>query len=101
MIPKDFEWRSGRVLFWDMMNINNSEPLHAQLNQLKEDLVQVEFPNETILDIGWYPEFSPEGSFVLTVIRKKNWEEPLFTRKCSDISDLRLCIEQGIVIAEL
>jgi hypothetical protein len=35
---------------------------------LREDLIQIEFGNGVVLDVGWYPEFSSDGAFGLVVI---------------------------------
>ncbi len=54
MLVTDFNWRSGRVSFWDMSRLDVSQPLIDQLAELKEDLAQVEFANGIALDVGWY-----------------------------------------------
>ena len=38
------------------------------------------------LDLGWYPEGDPNGSFTLYAILNENWESPLltFSSRCKD-----------------
>jgi hypothetical protein len=39
-------------------------PLAEQVSDLKEDLAQVEYPAGVLLDVGWYPELSLDGTFM-------------------------------------
>lgn len=47
-----------------------------------QDLMQIESPS-TLIDVGWYPEADPSGSFALTVLRHESnssdwdWGEPV------------------------
>jgi len=35
----------------------------------------------TWFDIGWYPDFNPNGKFMLLVIKNYDWHRPLFKRR--------------------
>jgi len=102
MKPKDFELTDGKVVYWDMLDLDFAKELKEQLDELKEDLAQVTFKNgEIILDIGWYPEFSRNGVFVVSVIQNENWEEPLFQGRCKNLEKLKLVVQQGVFIARV
>lgn len=89
-------WHSGSVVYWDMDQVNEEQPPQHQSEQLKEDLVQIEYPNGVLLDIGWYPSFDPSGEFIVSVIRNGNWELPLFRAAAKDFQSLRQQIINGI-----
>ena len=56
------DFKSGTIKFLD-----NSE-------YLKEDLLQVEYPNGFIIDVGWYGE---KNGFIVNVIKDSDWENPV------------------------
>lgn len=65
--------------------------LENQLHELKEDLLQVSYPdnheNTYILDIGWYPEFNLNGNFKLVLVRNFEQDTPVIMR-ASDFQDI-------------
>ena len=77
MKKSQFEWRTGIVEFWDLDELDMDVPPCDQAGHLKEDLVQVEFPNGRILDVGWFPSFQAEGAFSISVIKGGDWENPI------------------------
>jgi len=99
MAPDDFEWGGGEVVYWALGGLDPTRPLHEQLDEFKEDLVQVRFSSNTLLDVGWYPEFSGAGAFVVTVVRDEDWDEPLYSQEGTSISALRLAIAEGVRVA--
>lgn len=99
MAPEDIDWGSGQVIYWALDRVDPAIALSKQLGELKENLAQVQFAQETLLDVGWYPEFAAEGSFVVTVVQDGNWDEPLFTEEASTIEALRAAIERGVSLA--
>jgi hypothetical protein len=100
MKATEFDWRSGQVAYWSLDEIDPSVPLTQQLSELKEDLCQIVFEENTILDIGWYPEFSSEGRFVVHVIRGGEWNDPLATFECRTVRDLESVVHEAVSIAE-
>lgn len=99
MESQDFHWKGGNVSHWDLGLINDVEPLSVEGGVLKEDLAQIEYPNGNILDIGWYPEFSVSGAFVISVVQNGDWEGPIFQAKCNAMAELAQTIREAIEIA--
>ena len=66
---------------------------HEQLWEFKEDLLQFKYEEKRTLDLGWYPEFKPEGRYKLMLIdsaskEQPDWEKPIYvfeSRKTKDI----------------
>lgn len=96
MVPEDFNFGEGQIVYWDFYDIDPKTSILKQLNFLKEDLIQVRFKKNIILDVGWYKEFSANGAFTVTVLRNENWDEPLYKQKAKTISALCLAIEEGV-----
>ena len=49
---------SGKIVFLDEMQ--------------KEDMLQVEYPNQFLLDMGWY-----QNKYIIQVIQNDDWEHPI------------------------
>lgn len=67
------------------------------IDDLKEDLIQIEYDDGYIIDVGWYPEFDPMGNFKLVLIKDYDWENALFYTEFNTVealnSNLRQCIQ--------
>ncbi len=72
MLASDFDWRSGRVVFWDL-----------DATARKEDLAQIEFPYDVTLDVGWYGD-----AFVIVVVYASDWESPALRRRVESLATL-------------
>ncbi len=91
---RSIDWGEGKVVLDDLgLEFLEKAPDYSVL---KEDLLQVQYPNDIILDIGWYPEFSPSGSFHIQVIADVDWENPIFHKKCKTIPGLHKAVLMAI-----
>lgn len=66
-------------------NINENISLEEQTDLLMEDLIQIIYDNNYIIDIGWYPEFDKNGHFLVCVIKDFQWDRPIFKKCCEDL----------------
>lgn len=71
-------------------------PLNKQIDILKEDMLQVEFPDGYILDVGWRPSFDVNGSFYIYLIKDFDWESHIYSGIAKDIYSLEVEIIQAI-----
>jgi hypothetical protein len=107
MNQSEIDWRSGRVLNWDIDDLDLNESIDSQIDLLKEDLAQVEFGRDIILNLAWFPEFNPGGQFVLCVMKiedrrnpkGEDWENPILEIKFRDMSQFILNLNQAIETA--
>lgn len=99
MQPSEFDWHSGKIVYWDLGHITSDKPIELLYDELKEDLAQIEFGAATLLDVGWYPESSSEGRFVVSIVRNQEWEEPILRLESKDILGLYTAIRSGIEVA--
>ena len=86
------DFSPGQVVY-EEFHLTDSKEWAEQLDDLNEDLLQVEFPGNVILDIGWYPMGDPKGQFKVKVIRDFDWEQPIFYAKVSTLGVLRSVVE--------
>lgn len=77
----------GKVKY-DEMNINFDIPFECQHENLTEDLVQVEYDDGLLLDIGWYPEGDPDGEIAVLVVQNYDWDNPVYEERCNDLPSL-------------
>lgn len=100
MEPTHFNLRSGKVRFWVLDRLDDSKPLTSNLQELTEDLVQVSFGAQVLLDVGWYPECSASGSFVVAVVENGDWDAPIFRAEAATLAELVGAVESGARVAE-
>ena len=86
----------GVVRLNDLNEIEESTGLVGNIEALKEDLLQVVYFGQIILDVGFYPEFDLLGEFVVLVIKDEDWSAPVLTIKSRNLSHL----EPIIMLAE-
>ena len=95
----EVDFKSGKITF-SAPFVDVSSPYTEQLEVLSEDLIQVTYGENCILDVGWYPECDENGSLVIQVIKDKDWSSPIF-RKSSKKRDPFFCnLATAIDIAE-
>ena len=64
------------VILYNEFHIDFSRSYEEQADSLNEDLFQMDLGDGRLLDIGWYPEFDPNGYFRVQVIHNGNWNSP-------------------------
>lgn len=77
--------------------LDENIPLSQQIELLKEDMLQVEFPLNYVLDVSWRPSFQVGGKFYIVIIKDSDWDKPLFlataNKICELIDKIHLAIE--------
>lgn len=56
---------------------------------LTEDLVQIEYENGYLIDLGWYPEYDSYGELLVQVIKNYDWESPIYKEQSRDEKQLK------------
>jgi hypothetical protein len=82
----------GRVVY-EEFTLDDKKTWVEQIDQLNEDLLQVEFPGDIVLDVGWYPAFNHKGQFQVRVIRDYNWDAPIFYAEVTKMDVLRSVVD--------
>jgi len=86
------DFSPGRVVY-EEFTIDDGREWVEQIDRLEEDLLQVVFPGDVVLDLGWYPAFSRKGQFQVRVIRNFNWDAPIFYAEVTKMDVLRSVLE--------
>lgn len=73
----------------------------SQLDLFKEDLAVVSYENDVSLDLGYCPEFKPQGHFIVTVVKSQDWENPLLRLESHNAAKLVLDLNEGARIAHV
>lgn len=94
----DINLKNGKITYNDF-KINPTIPFELQKWSFKEDLLQIQFNNNQLIDIGWYPEFKRNGFFAIRLIKNFDWENSIFEKKCKDLSLLKRYLQEAIDIA--
>lgn len=86
------------VARWNELRELDPGALHSEdpdWELLTEDLLHLEHtPTGLVMDVGWYPEASPQGTFKLEVIRGSDWDQPLTTFRTRSLRELSERVEQ-------
>jgi len=91
----EFELSGGEVTHWSLDEIDADVALSEQLDNLREDLAQIQFPSTGLVDVGWYPECNPEGLFVVVLIQNGDWEHPSLRREVSTLPALKDAVAEA------
>lgn len=86
------DFSPGRVVY-EEFTMTDEQAWDEQIDKLNEDLLQVEYPGDVVLDLGWYPAFNHKGQFQVRVIRNFTWEAPIFYAEVTKIDVLRSVLE--------
>ena len=89
----------GKVNY-NTFRIDFNKPFEEQEDELNEDLVQVEYNDNYILDIGWYPEGDINGKIIIQLIHNSEWDNPLVCEKCLDKESFFKSINSIMAIIE-
>jgi hypothetical protein len=98
LMRSDFDWKGGDVTHW-VYEVDENIPFESQLDNLTEDLIQVVYPKDMTVDVGWYPDMSPEGCFRVLLVVAQQWEEPRLALECRTVEDLKRMIAVAIDVA--
>ncbi|AMA54117.1 hypothetical protein [Bacillus inaquosorum] len=61
----------------------------AWLFDFNQDLLQISHKTKNLLlDVGWYPEGDPSGSYGIELIKNEDWENPLEDIMCTELKEL-------------
>lgn len=92
---ENIDLQSGKITY-NQFNINFDVPYSRQVEELLEDLIQIEYENGYLIDLGWYPEYNPNGKFIVQVIKNYDWEKPIYKEQGRDKKQLKKILLKAI-----
>ncbi|MCC2931188.1 hypothetical protein [Bacillus sp. LBG-1-113] len=88
----------------DYITIKDTDPKtleasdDAWLFDFNQDLLQISHKTKNLLlDVGWYPDGDPTGSYGIELIKNEDWDNPLEDVRCSKIIELSFILESIFV----
>ncbi|KUP29399.1 MULTISPECIES: hypothetical protein [Bacillus] len=79
----------------DYITIKDTDPKtleasdDAWLFDFNQDLLQISHKTKNLLlDVGWYPDGDPTGSYGIELIKNEDWENPLEDIMCTELKEL-------------
>lgn len=94
-----FSFKVGNVEYWGLDCVEPQAPVGDQLDELKEDLAQVSYGPNVLLDIGWYSSDEDDGNFRVMVILDQDWGAPIFSEACSSWRQLKDAVGRAVSAA--
>ena len=85
---ENFDFGTEVISKYIDFDINPYLPFIEQEFSFKEDMIQITYSGGYILDVGWYPEHSIDGRFVIRIIECYDWLNPKLRFECTDLSTL-------------
>ncbi|MDM5178541.1 hypothetical protein PO883_15185 [Massilia sp. DJPM01] len=76
-------------MFDDISFLPDAFDAAQHADYLKEDLLQIVFGDDLVLDVGWTPSFDEHGRFLLMLVRDGNWDEPVERAEFTDVLSLK------------
>ncbi|MFJ4344022.1 hypothetical protein [Pseudomonas sp. NPDC089401] len=59
-------------------------------------MLQVEYPDGHILDIGWRPSFDASGKLHIVLVKDHDWEHPAFQGSATNLDTLKEALSQAL-----
>ena len=88
---KNIDFDPGKVTYNDF-DIDLIYALTQEHLVDEKDLLQVEYPNNVLIDVGWHTD-----SFIVSVAKNYNWENLIIKKKCKNIEELEKILKECII----
>lgn len=88
----NIDLKYGKVVY-NAFEIIKNIPFAQQIFSFQEDLLQIRFGEECLIDVGWYPEFDENGTFLVQAIKNFDWEHPSFQKQIKSYVLLKLWLQ--------
>ncbi|MBK4204732.1 hypothetical protein EGI09_12500 [Bacillus subtilis] len=79
----------------DYITLKDTDPKTLEANDdawlfdFNQDLLQISHKTKNLLlDVGWYPEGDPTGSYGIELIKNEDWENPVEDIMCTELKEL-------------
>lgn len=90
MIEK-IDFSPGKITYNDFYIDKNLTLEENSEFWIMEDLLQVTYPNNFLLDVGWHAK-----AFVVCIVKDHNWENYVFKKKCKTLDELKKKLEECV-----
>lgn len=86
----------GIVEFDQISDLPEEFKVGEHVEFLREDMLQLSFPNGTLIDVGWRPCFSLRGNFYIVAVINEDWDAPIAQVTASDVLQTKMAIREMV-----
>ena len=79
---------------WSRMDFGTGKIIFLDITQ-KEDMLQVEYPNGFLLDMGWY-----QDRYIISVIHNFDWANPVQQYETTETNQLPKLLTEAVRLVE-
>ena len=79
---------------WSKMDFDTGKVIFLDATR-KEDMLQVEYPNCFLLDMGWY-----QDRYIISVIQNFDWTHPVQQYETAERNQLPTLLTEAVRLAE-
>lgn len=79
---------------WSKIDFDTGKVIFLDATR-KEDMLQVEYPNCFLLDMGWY-----QDRYIISVIHNFNWANPLQQYETTETNQLPKLLTEAVRLVE-
>lgn len=79
----------GVVVYDEISHLPDAFDAALHIDCLREDMLQIEFSDNLLLDVGWYPSFDEKGRFLLLLVKDYAWDKPVEQGRFNDVVALK------------
>lgn len=79
---------------WSKMDFDTGKVIFLDATR-KEDMLQVEYPNCFLLDMGWY-----QDRYIISVIHNFDWANPVQQYETTETNQLPKLLTEAVRLAE-
>ena len=79
---------------WSRMDFGTGKIIFLDITQ-KEDMLQVEYPNGFLLDMGWY-----QDRYIIFVIHNFDWSHPVQQYETTETNQLPALLTEAVRLVE-
>ena len=79
---------------WSRMDFGTGKIIFLDITQ-KEDMLQVEYPNGFLLDMGWY-----QDRYIISIIQNFDWTHPVQQYETAERNQLPTLLTEAVRLAE-
>ena len=79
---------------WSRMDFGTGKIIFLDITQ-KEDMLQVEYPNGFLLDMGWY-----QDRYIISIIQNFDWTHPVQQYETAERNQLPKLLTEAVRLVE-
>ena len=79
---------------WSKMDFDTGKVIFLDATR-KEDMLQVEYPNDFLLDMGWY-----QDRYIIFVIHNFDWSHPVQQYETTETNQLSKLLTEAVRLVE-